>query len=168
MVTGDRFLQSLGEGSGLHDVDPASQVQFPVYELAQHFHCQVLLLHSLNLGEELVGQYGDVGCVQSGGIENVHDLGRNDGSADDLLQGQVSLRRGLAGTGRALGKHRAHSLEEADFVTDAARLVGGAGKRERLGERQHGVIEAAMGALIAFLGRSLAALVDAGVPLVIA
>ena len=60
VVTGDGFLRPLREGAGLHDVDPASRAKLPVDELAQRLHRQVLLLHSLNLGEEFVGQDGNL------------------------------------------------------------------------------------------------------------
>ena len=91
--------------------------------------------------------------LQPCGFENIHDFRRHDGTADDLLHGQVSLRRGLARARRALRERRPDGLKKTHLVADFSRFVAGGCEGERLGERQNSVVEAAMRAFLAFLGR---------------
>ena len=47
--------------------------------------------HALDLGEELLGEDGDVGLVEAGRLEDVDDALGCDGAGDDLTHRVVQL-----------------------------------------------------------------------------
>ena len=133
-----------------------------VDELLQRLDGEVLLVDVPHFGEELVRQDRDVRAFQPGRLHDVHDLGRDDGAADDLLDRQLPLGGALlAVAGHALDQRGADRLEEADLVADFAGLIARRRQRERLRERHHGVGIAPMRALLAFLGRLLGGIAPA-------
>ena len=130
-----------------------TRADLPVDELPTRFHREVIALHSLDFGEKLVRENGDVRRLHAGGFEDVDDLGRDDTPALVLLHGQVTLGRRLPGAGRALRERCTHGLEEPHLISDLARGVARSREGECLGQLQHRVVESAMHSLLAFLGR---------------
>ncbi len=99
----------------------------------QQFHGQITLRHSPHLGQEFIGENGDVRLLQSRRREDVHDaLGRHC-AGDDLTDGVIKLVVGLALTDRTLGQYRTHVLEERHIVADSERVLMRYGEREGLG-----------------------------------
>jgi hypothetical protein len=62
-----------------------------VEQFAQGLEGEVLLFGLGDLGEELVGEDGDVGTGDAGGGEDVDDLGGDDRAVDELGDGGVAL-----------------------------------------------------------------------------
>ena len=91
MVAGDRRSRRSEKELGLYDIGPRLGSDFAVDQLAQGFERQILLFRRSDFGEELVGQNGDVGALDAGGFHDVHDLRRDDGAADNLLNRELAL-----------------------------------------------------------------------------
>jgi hypothetical protein len=86
-----------------------------------------------HLGEELLGDDADVGLLEAGGGEDVHDAARDDRLRDDLPNGVLDVDLGAA-AGRQRRPHdgRLHGLEEGHLARDLGGLGGRGRERERL------------------------------------
>ena len=94
----------------------------PLMSFFKRLDGEVLLVGLAHLGEEFVRQDRDVRAFEPRRLHDVHDLGRDDGAADDLLDRQFAIGGALlAVAGHALDQRGADRLEEADFIADRVR-----------------------------------------------
>ena len=91
-----------------------------VEEFAQELEGEVLLGQVADLGEEAVGEDGDVGFFQTGGGEDVDDAFGGDGLVDELADGVVEALVALpAARPVVLLEGGLDGLEEGDLGRDA-------------------------------------------------
>ena len=142
------MLEHFGEGAGLDEVLAAADGQLAFEEFLQEFYSEVAVRHVADLGQEVVGQDGNVGFVETGGGEYVDDAFGYHGLGDDLANGKVQflVRKGFGGG--FFGERGAHGLEKGDVVADARCFGVGHGEGEGLGQLAHGVEAAFLAVLL--------------------
>lgn len=120
----------------------------PPEQLLEELNGQVLLRHALHLGQELVRENRDVGLLEPGGREDVHDAFGGDRAGDDLAHGVIEVLFGPRVAWRTLGEHRLHRLEEGHVVTDAQSLFVRHRQGKRLRQLAHGAHESFLAVLL--------------------
>lgn len=111
---------------GLHPADDLTGQQF-LHGLQR----EALLLHPLDLEEELLAKDRDVWGVDPSYLQDIDDFGRGDGAVDRLLHGQRLVGLAEFAGDCAFGNRGTDRLEEADLVANLAGRV--AGHRQRIG-----------------------------------
>ncbi len=114
-------------------VGPGTRADAVIEQLAQRFQPQVLLLHLLHLTQKLVGEDGNIRALDTGGLEDIDNLGGHHGAADDLLDGEFAILACRTRTAGRLDQGSTNRLEEADFLADATRLIRARRQRKGFG-----------------------------------
>jgi hypothetical protein len=128
------LLQQLRERARLHHVLPTAHLDLALQELPQELHGQVLLRHAPDLGQELIGEDGDVRLLQACGGEEVDDTFRRDSLRDDLPDGVVQLLLWPFLHGRPFCQRCPNSLEERHVIVDTQRILVRYGKGKGFGQ----------------------------------
>src|SRR3989344_4663288 len=121
----------------LYGVLAQPQDYLVIEHLLEQLHCQISMLHSLHLRQELIREHREVGLLHARRGEDVHNTFSNKRLVYDLPNSRADVLRPWCTLWLELHEPRLDSLEEPALI--AYFHSGGArhGERERMGEAHH-------------------------------